>query len=81
MVFKILPKFVLQQSPMTTALKNIFSRINSLPVKEQNAIANLLKEELAWQKSYDKSQKKLANLAAEAVGEYSKGKTSPLNLE
>ena len=66
---------------MTTALKNIFSRINSLPVKEQNAIANLLKEELAWQKSYDKSQKKLANLAAEAVGEYSKGKTSPLNLE
>jgi hypothetical protein len=66
---------------MTTALKNIFSRINSLPAKEQDAIATLLKEELAWQKSYDQSQKKLSSLAAEALGEYKKGKTQPMNLK
>lgn len=59
---------------MTTALKNIFSKLNSLPEEEQNAIASLFKEELAWQKSYDKSQKKLSSLAAEAHGEYKKGK-------
>jgi hypothetical protein len=66
---------------MTTALKNIFSKINTLPAEEQNAIASLLKEELAWQKSYEKSQKKLSSLAAEALGEYRKGKTQPLNLK
>jgi hypothetical protein len=65
---------------MTTALKNILSRINELPSKEQDAIAILLKEELDWQKSYDKSQKKISQLAAEALSEYSKGKTQPLKL-
>lgn len=66
---------------MTTALKNIFEKINTLPVKEQNAIANLLKEELAWQKSYNRSQSQLSSLAAEALEEYHKGKTRPMNLK
>jgi len=61
---------------VTTALKNILTSLNALPAKEQNAIAGLLKEELAWQKSYDKSQKKLSSLAAEALGEYGKGKST-----
>ena len=65
---------------MTTALKHILAKIDALPAKEQNAIALLLKEELAWQKSYDRSQKKLSQLAAEAVAEYGKGKTKPLSL-
>jgi len=65
---------------VTTSLKNIITRLNTLPAKEQNAIAELLNEELAWQKSYDKSKKKLSALAAEAVAEYSKGKTRPMNL-
>lgn len=60
---------------MTTALKNIVSKINHLPAKEQNAIAQLLADELAWQKSYKNSQPELATLAAEAVAEYKKGKT------
>lgn len=65
---------------MTTALKNILAKITTLPAKEQDAIAHLLKEELAWQKSYDKSQKKLSALAAEALEEYHKGKTKPMDL-
>ena len=66
---------------MTTALKNIFSKINSLSSKEQNVIASLLSEELAWQKSYAKSQQQLSSLAAEALSEYKKGKTKPLDLK
>lgn len=66
---------------MTTALKNIVAKINDLPAREQNAIAALLKEELAWQKSYSRSQPQLSSLAAEALAEYRKGKTQPLNLK
>ena len=66
---------------MTTALRNIFSKMNGLPAKEQNAIAGLLSEELAWQKSYAKSQHQLSSLAAEALGEYRKGKTKPMDLK
>ena len=65
---------------VTTALKNILSKIGDLPAREQNAIAVLLKEELAWQKSYQKSQKKLEQLASEAMIEYGKGKTKPMQL-
>ena len=66
---------------MTAALKNIFEKINNLPASEQNAIAVLLAEELTWQKSYAKSQHELSSLAAEALAEYRKGKTKPLNLK
>ena len=66
---------------MTTALKNIFSKINNLPAKEQNAIAGLLSEELAWQKSYANSQQQLSSLAAEALEEYRKGKTKPMDIK
>jgi len=55
---------------MTTALKNMLTKLESLPAEEQNAIANLLKEELAWHKSYEKSQKKLSSLVAEPLAEY-----------
>lgn len=66
---------------MTTALKKILSQIDHLPKEEQNIIANMLKEELEWQKSYAKSQKSLSTLASEALSEYSKGKTLPLKLK
>jgi hypothetical protein len=66
---------------MTTALKNIIARLDKMPVSEQNAIASLLKEELAWQKSFDNSQNELLSLASEALMEYKKGKTQPLKLK
>ena len=66
---------------MTTALKKIISKIDKMPLSEQNAIAELLNEELAWKKSFDNSQDELMVLASEAIGEYKKGKTKPLNLK
>jgi hypothetical protein len=66
---------------MTSALKNIFSKLSKMPAAEQNAIAALLKEELAWEKSFASSQDELSNLAAEALGEYKKGKTQSLKLK
>ena len=66
---------------MTTALKNILTKLNKMPVAEQNAIAALLNDELNWKKSFENSENELLNLAKEAVVEYKKGKTRPLNLE
>lgn len=63
---------------MTTALKNILSKIDTLSAREQNAIAGLLKQELEWQKSYGKSQYQLSSLASEALSEYQKGKTQAI---
>jgi len=57
------------------------ARIHRMPAAEQNAIANLLKEELAWKASFDKSQDELEFLAAEAIVEYKKGKTRPLKIK
>ncbi len=68
-------------SVMTTALKNIFSKLSKMPAAEQNAIAALLKEEIAWEKSFSSSHKELSALAAEAMGEYKKGKTQSLKLK
>lgn len=66
---------------MTTALKKIMAKLDKMPVSEQNAIASLLNEELAWKKSFEKSQDELQFLAVEALVEYKKGKTQPLKLK
>ncbi len=66
---------------MTLALKKIFAKLNRMSVLEQNTIASLLNEELAWKKSFDNSSNELQTLAAEAITEYKKGKTLPLNLK
>lgn len=52
---------------MTTALKKIISKLDKMPIAEQNAIAMLLKEELAWKRSFDNSQDELRVLASEAL--------------
>ena len=70
-----------KKNKMTTALKNILTKLNKMPVAEQNAIAALLNDELNWKKSFENSENELLNLAKEAVVEYKKGKTRPLNLE
>jgi hypothetical protein len=66
---------------MTTALKKVISKISAMPAKEQNALAELLSEELAWKKSFENSQEELALLASEALVEYKKGKTKRLSLK
>jgi hypothetical protein len=66
---------------MTTALKKVIAKLDKMPVSEQNAIALLLNEEIAWQKSFVGSQNELQSLAAEAVIEYKKGKTQALKFK
>ncbi len=66
---------------MTTALKKVIAKLDKMPTAEQNAIALLLNEEFAWKKSFDSTQDELQFLAAEALVEYKKGKTTPLNLK
>lgn len=66
---------------MTTALKKILTKLDKMPVSEQNAIATLLNQELSWKKSFDNSQNELQALASEALTEYKKGKTKSLNLK
>ena len=60
---------------MTASLKSVFEKLNKLPSEEQNSIADLLSQELAWQNSFYKSQNQLALLAKEAKEEYKKEKT------
>ncbi len=57
---------------MTKALMDVFSILNKMPVIEQDAIAGLLKEELAWEISFSSSQKELSILATEAMLEFKK---------
>ena len=55
--------------------------VGKLPAVQQNAIASLLSEEAAWQKSFTTSQDTLAMLASEAEVEFKSGKTKPMNLK
>jgi len=66
---------------MTTSLKKALDGLNKLPSAEQNAIAELLIEELTWKSSFENSQNLLASLAAEAQAEYNAKKTKPLKLK
>jgi hypothetical protein len=64
---------------MTASLKKVIEKIKQLPLSEQNALAKMLSEELQWQKSFAKSTNQLSALAEEALTEYKKGKTKPMN--
>ena len=66
---------------MTTSLRTVVSKIGKLPSVEQNAIAELLQKELKWNKLFLNSQEELSLLAQEAIVEYKKGKTKPLDLK
>ncbi|MBE0426160.1 MAG: hypothetical protein IBX72_05895 [Nitrospirae bacterium] len=69
---------------MTTLLKKAFDEVSKLPQSEQEAIAALILDEIAseqkWDELFAKSQDKLSQLADEALEEFKKGKTKPLDL-
>ncbi|GBE36650.1 hypothetical protein BMS3Bbin07_00799 [bacterium BMS3Bbin07] len=69
---------------MTTLLKKAFDKVSRLPQSEQEAIAALILDEIAseqkWDDLFAKSQDKLSQLADEALEEFKKGKTKPLDL-
>jgi len=65
---------------MTTKLQEALSQLDKLPSKLQDEMAEMILDELNWQRTFDQSQNKLSNLAQEALTEYKSGKTKPLDL-
>ena len=61
---------------MTNQVKKAIRKIEELPQKEQEEIANLILEELSWNRTFESSQDQLAILAKEAAEEYQSGETN-----
>jgi hypothetical protein len=70
---------------MTQLLERAVNEASRLPDSEQDALANLLMEEISsearWSAAFAGSQSQLAILAAEALAEYDSGRTRPLDPE
>ena len=68
---------------MTDLLQKAFDEASRLPDTEQDALAQLLLEELAaerqWDKLFGDSQDILSNLAQEALAEHRAGRTRELD--
>ena len=64
---------------MTRLLEKAFEEASKLPEEDQDALAEMLLNELAseerWAEAFAKSQDKLALLAKEALTEFEQGKT------
>jgi hypothetical protein len=70
---------------MTTLLKKAFSKAQQLPDEEQDRLASFLMAEMEseqkWSEGFAKSQDELSILAKEALAEYKRGETEPLDDE
>ena len=68
---------------VTDLLEEAFARATQLPDDEQDAFARRLMDELEserhWSRSFETSQRQLANLAREALAEDLVGRTEPLD--
>ena len=64
---------------MTRLLEKAFEEASKLPEEDQDALAEMLLNDLEseerWAEAFDKSQDKLALLAKEALAEFNQGKT------
>jgi hypothetical protein len=70
---------------MTQLLEEVFAHVQRLPDTEQDAIADVIFEELEdekrWQAAFASSQDQLAVLGMKALAEYRAGNTRELKLE
>ena len=66
---------------MVRELENAMKKAELLPESEQQAIANLILSEIELENSFTNSQGKLSSLANEALEEYKKGRSEPMDLE
>ena len=64
---------------MIDPVKKAFQEIEKLPKKEQIEFAQLIQDELTWDKTFQQNQDKLSQLANEALTEYKKGNVSHKN--
>ena len=67
---------------MTGLLKEALEKISKLPPQQQDELAAWLLEEMAdearWAKAFERSQGALEKLAQEALDEFRRGETLPL---
>ena len=67
---------------MTELLEKAFAEASNLPEYDQDVLAKALLAELAteekWNKTFADSEDKLANLADEALAEFERDETMPL---
>jgi hypothetical protein len=67
---------------MTRLLEKAFEEASKLPEEDQDALAEMLLNDLVseqrWAEAFAKSQDKLALLANEALTEFKQGKTKPI---
>ena len=70
---------------MTKLLKQILEQASRLPEEEQDSLAAILLEEMAdeerWAKAFERSQGTLEKLAQEALEEFRRGETTPLEFD
>jgi hypothetical protein len=65
---------------MITELRKAIEKAERLPEADQKIIAELILDEIHWNAALNDSQPELNSLAQEALEEYKKGKTKPLDL-
>jgi hypothetical protein len=67
---------------MSQLLEKAIREVSKLPESEQDALAQILLQELAaedrWSKTFAKSESLLEQMAIEALAEHAAGKTKPL---
>ena len=70
---------------MTKLLEKAVAEATKLPDADQDALAQLLLDEIAserrWDDRFARSQDLLERMAAEALAEHAAGATTPLDLE
>jgi hypothetical protein len=69
---------------MTQLLERAMIAASKLPTEEQDIVASIVLEEinseLKWDRSFEKSQDLLSSLANEALSDFEKGRTGPLDF-
>jgi hypothetical protein len=65
---------------MIDELKRAIEKAEKLTNAEQHIMAKLILDEINWDQTLANSQNQLSSLAQEALQEYKKGKTKPLQF-
>ncbi len=70
---------------MTELLEEAIAKVQQLPASEQDAIAQLILDELAdeqqWNQAFERSQDALSRLAAKVRADIQAGKVKPLGMD
>ncbi len=65
---------------MISELKKAIEKAERLSEQDQKMVAKIILDEISWEENFATSQSKLSFLAQEALDEYKKGDTKPLDL-